>query len=281
MSHAQWTRGLRAKVDASWNLHRSLPHNMDFFILLSSLAGIYGSSGQGNYSAGCTFQDALARSRTAAGYRGSVSIDLGWMRTIGVIAENEEYRRNRRGLSDMGQVEEADLLAVLNHYCDPSGPSHDADRSQVMVGVVTPAHFRARGEGVPSMMERSLFAGFNASGSMQGDTVNTGGPKEGGAGRLLQQMSTTAERGAVVEEALKGKLARSLDVAAEDIDTRQTLAAYSADSLVAVELRSWIRKEFGVSVAVYELIGGADIKAVSWLIAERSEESKEAARDAE
>ena len=43
---------VRPKVQATKNLHDLLPKNLDFFICLSSVGGIVGSRGQGNYNAG-------------------------------------------------------------------------------------------------------------------------------------------------------------------------------------------------------------------------------------
>lgn len=73
----------------TWNLHELLPRDMDFFIVLSSLAGIIGSVSQGNYAAGNTFQDALIHYRRAKGLAGT-SLDLGIMKSIGYVEENED-----------------------------------------------------------------------------------------------------------------------------------------------------------------------------------------------
>ncbi|TEY56423.1 hypothetical protein BOTCAL_0225g00030 [Botryotinia calthae] len=120
--------------------------DMDFVILLSSIAGIYGSPGQSNYAAGYTFQDALARSRSAAGYRGSVSTNLGWMRTFGIIVETKEYQHNRQYVGDMSRVEEADFFALLEHYCYPLLSPLSTQDSQVIIGVIRQAHVHARDE---------------------------------------------------------------------------------------------------------------------------------------
>jgi len=52
MTHDQYVGAIRPKVQGSWNLHENLPKNLDFFVLLSSSAGIAGSRGQANYAAG-------------------------------------------------------------------------------------------------------------------------------------------------------------------------------------------------------------------------------------
>jgi acyl carrier protein len=242
--------------------------------MLSSLSGIYGSVGQSNYAAGCSFQDALARTRTAAGFRGSVSLDLGWMRTIGIIAEKEEYRRNRESARDMAPVEAEDFIAVLEHYCDPSLPPLSIEKTQLLVGAVTPAHFHARGEEVVPTVARPLFAGFNVASvfaATQGRHAAGAAAQEDTA-LLFQQASGAKERGAIVIDAFKAKVARALGVAADEIDPTKKPSDYGVDSLMAVELRNWIRKDFRAAVAVFEMMGGVTITEVGELVTSRAAE---------
>lgn len=37
-----WSAALEAKVTGSWNLHELLPKALDFFVMLSSIAGVAG-----------------------------------------------------------------------------------------------------------------------------------------------------------------------------------------------------------------------------------------------
>ncbi|TGO34128.1 hypothetical protein BHYA_0211g00120 [Botrytis hyacinthi] len=76
----------KSKVDGSWNLHTLLPSGMDFFVILSSIAGIIGSFGQSNHCAGNTYQDGLADYRISNGQK-AISLDLAGIFDIGYIAE--------------------------------------------------------------------------------------------------------------------------------------------------------------------------------------------------
>ncbi|WP_433274721.1 SDR family NAD(P)-dependent oxidoreductase [Actinosynnema sp. CS-041913] len=59
---------LRPKVDAAWHLHElTRHHDLGFFVLFSSLAGLAGNAGQAAYAAANTFLDALAAHRHAGG----------------------------------------------------------------------------------------------------------------------------------------------------------------------------------------------------------------------
>ncbi|KAJ4422555.1 putative PKS/NRPS-like protein biosynthetic cluster [Gnomoniopsis sp. IMI 355080] len=270
MTHAQWKTTIQSKIATSWNLHCLLPTDMDFFILLSSLAGIYGSVGQSNYAAGCTFQDALAEYRSSLGLSSSISLDLGWMRTIGIVAEKEEYQRVRQRTRDMQPVEEADFLALLDDYCDPARGVLQPQESQLLVGAITPAHFRAQGEAPMPFMNRPMFAGLDGlSTTLQLEVL---GSKHADTVELFQQAENDEQRLEVVLEALKGRLARALGVSTDDIDKREALSDYGVDSLMAVELRNWVRKDFGASVSVFEIMGGKSISDVGRLLVLRAHE---------
>jgi acyl carrier protein len=265
MSYDQWQLTIRSKAHSSWNLHRLLP-NLDFFIQLSSLAGIVGPAAQSNYAAGCTFQDALARHRIAIGQK-AVSLDLGWMVDIGIIAENKAYERYRQDVDDMQKVKSEDLLAVLEIYCDPSLPILPLEKSQLLIGVTTPANRLSRGLAPTPANEQPLFLGFSQI--VDAAACPTVG-KKASAGTLFRNAKTVEDRAEVVVKALVSRLARALSMSIENMESNKSFSDYGVDSLMAVELRNWIGKEFQANVAVFDIMGGTSIANVGQIIARRS-----------
>ncbi|KAK7713252.1 Type I Iterative PKS [Diaporthe eres] len=315
MSHAHWDLTVRSKAQTSWNLHQMLPDDLDFFVLLSSLAGINGSVAQSNYAAGCTFQDALARFRTAHSRgRRSIALDLGWMRNIGIISETPSYQHVREVAADMAQIEDEHLFAVLDMCCDPAAslemPSQSISgmasaagdsncSSQLLIGIITPADSLARGERPSPLTQRPLFAPFSmVAGSSGNDTDldGEGAPDYASKYAMMFRQSIMANKDSwgniaatskdkisprrVVVNALAERLARSLAIAANDVQSSKRLDDYGVDSLVAVELRNWLVKDFSANVAVFEIMGGTTIERIGDLVVERTEIGKGTMTDA-
>ncbi|HYO56083.1 SDR family NAD(P)-dependent oxidoreductase, partial [Archangium sp.] len=101
-------RMLAPKVDGAWNLHTlTREEPLDFFILFSSIAAVWGSAGVGHYAAANAFLDALAAHRHTLGLVAS-SIDWGlWSGRGAATAEQERW------LENMG-VEALDREAALD-----------------------------------------------------------------------------------------------------------------------------------------------------------------------
>ncbi|GLB81275.1 polyketide synthase [Mycobacterium kiyosense] len=105
---------LRVKVDGAWNLHElTSGTNPAVFVMFSSLAGIAGSPGQGNYAAANAFLDALAGYRRQQGLSG-LSIAWGlWEQESAMtrhLGNRDLARMKQVGLSPLPTGQALDLL---------------------------------------------------------------------------------------------------------------------------------------------------------------------------
>lgn len=246
---------LGPKVGGSWNFHELLPTDIDFFLLLSSFAGVIGDAGQSNYAAGNTFEDALARYRASIGLK-AVAIDLSLIAEAGWANENfENLGQSIRGHKGLPLEQ---LMTLLDVLCDPSYDCQKAGAAQVIPLQDSPeALYRMGEEGVLTWMSKPLFSGLHRmGGASQGSAA--AGEKDGNQTidylALVHAAVGPVEAAEVIAEGLVQKLARSLSVPAENLDIARPAHALGVDSLIAVQIRYWILKQLQVEVPVFLIL---------------------------
>lgn len=265
MTYAEWRVGTDCKTVGSWNLHTLLPRDLDFFVMLSSASGIVGLRGQANYAAGNTYMDALARHRIARGER-AVALDLGALTDDGLLAEHTDFLNRVLAYGALQPISRAQFSATLDYYCDPKLPTLTATQSQSIIGLGTGA-----GPGLDSiaLSRQAIFKHLqgnsdNRAFSQRSDQAKTNFKE------LFSAAVSVADATAIVSRALTEKLSKTLSAMHGDVDMHKPLAAYGVDSLLAVELRTWMAKEFLADIAVFEISGGSTLSSVSLLVAARS-----------
>ena len=280
MSWSQWSTTIRSKCASTWNLHTELPRGLEFFVMLSSIAGITGSLGQSNYAAGNTYQDALAAHRRALGEK-ATSIDLGWMGSVGIGGTDTNVLRGNKEAIELAQISEPEFLALLDHYCNPDHETGAPTPGQLqpIIGLVTPAKLRSEGLEPPEwLLERPLLRGLPRD---PADHDKRPWESEGGVavaaavgGRNFTMEFTRAgsvgEATGVVVEALVLKLSKATMTAPEDIDPKRPLHVHGVDSLLAVELRNWFHKLFEADVAIFDITGQLSLEKMAENVAKQS-----------
>ena len=268
MSYDDFIVSTRPKVAGSWNLHTLLPKGMDFFILLSSICGIFGAASQVNYCTSNTNKDALAHFRVIQGEK-AVSLDLGMMVAEGVVAENDGLMGFLKRTGYFMEILQPELFALLDHYCDPALPILAPHECQAIVGIETPAVLDSRGIDQPDWMRRPMFRHFHQIKSEDTATsVNANSMTDYAA--LLRDAISTASAATIVSGALANKIAKVMGTETENVDLGRPMHAYGVDSLVAVEVRNWLLREMGADIAIFDILGTASISEVSSTIAGRS-----------
>ncbi|QIS22141.1 SDR family NAD(P)-dependent oxidoreductase [Nocardia terpenica] len=214
---------LRAKVDSAINVHElTQDHELSAFVLFSSVAGMVGGAGQGNYAAANVFLDSLAQHRRAKGLP-ALSLAWGlWDAHSGMAARlgaGDLRRLARDGMRPL-PVEEGLRLFDAALRADepvlvPVRLNLDAARTQAFV---------------PSMLR----------GTVQRRTRRTA-TSAGGASSLVDRLFPMSE---VERERSLLELVRSTAVAvlghtsAEAVGPEQAFRDAGFDSLTAVELRN-------------------------------------------
>ncbi|KAJ6127372.1 hypothetical protein N7523_002984 [Penicillium sp. IBT 18751x] len=262
ISHQSWHESISPKVQGSWNLHKHLPHGMDFFIMLSSISGLVGTVGQANYAAGNTFQDALARHRVGLGEK-ATALDLGVFDFAGAVAEDAQLRDILIANMGLEPVTESQLHALLDYYCDPRATLQSMSDCQVTVGL-SPSATQA------PWLRKPMFRQLTAHEIVSG----THGASSS-VSASIQRAESLASATTLVTEAIAQKLSQALSIAVGDIDSNKPLHQYGVDSLVAVELRSWFAKELQSEMAVFDILGGATLTSIAQLATSKSKLCKE------
>ncbi|KUJ07891.1 reducing type I polyketide synthase [Mollisia scopiformis] len=275
MQYSEWNAAIRPKVHGSWNLHKTLPNQMDFFVMLSSVTGIVGNPGQSNYAAGNTFQDALARYRVSRGEK-ATALDLGIILGEGFVAENQDIHDKLVRLNMLDMISQERLFAMFDYFCDPSISNGTNAASQVVAGLTSPGMLLQRGSEVPLALRRSMFRAMHHVDSVQGQDDANGANEVLSSSldvvKLFQESASVQDAGAMVAEALKAKVSKLVGVNVEEHTVDDRMESFGVDSLVALELRNWISKEMHADIAVYEILGDAKLSDIGLMVARKNQQ---------
>ncbi len=227
-------RALGAKALGAWHLHE-LTSEIDLrsFVLFSSIAGTFGSAGQGNYAAANAFLDALARYRHSLGLP-ATSIAWGlWSQQAGMAGTLEQRDLDRMARSGVLGLDDEQGLGLLDLACDAG--------EAVVVPVrldVGALRASARAGVLPALLR---------------GIVRVGGGRRVAHGSFAQLLAETerARWDAVALELVRRNSARVLGHrGVEAIEPRRPFKDLGFDSLASVELRNRIVAETEVKLPV-------------------------------
>jgi NADPH:quinone reductase-like Zn-dependent oxidoreductase len=267
MTHADYAEVIRCKVTGAWNLHTALTSAsaaLDFFILLSSAAGIVGSRGQAAYAAANTVLDALARHRRRLGLPGT-SLALTAVQDVGYLAEAGAGRQaavaQNLGGSD-SSLREAEVLALVKAAVQGR---MDSGGGHCLTGVglagignkelpyfAADAKFRRLRDGV------AAASADDASASGCGLTPSTALMES-----ALARATSDREAVQIVVAGLAAKLATILMIPPESLDPSRPVTAYGLDSLNAIEWKKWITRTFKENFQVLELLTAGSLVSLA------------------
>ncbi|OTA84031.1 hypothetical protein M434DRAFT_36551 [Hypoxylon sp. CO27-5] len=263
MTHASYVSAIRAKVKGTWNIHNALESinaRLDYFVLLSSAAGIVGSRGQAAYAAANTFLDGFASCRVAQGLPG-VSLDLTAVTGAGYIAKNatreEEIIKNFGGQS----ISEAEVLGLL------AVATSGRCGAQCVTGLrLVPSSTGA----LPYYAEDPRFAHLKAAAVAAIRAAGNDSVQAVSYRNTFRAAKSKEEACQVAVQGVLQKLSEVLSVARDDVDAQRSMASYGLDSLTSIEVRNWITRELGATLEILELLTSANVMDLAELIVSRT-----------
>ncbi|MEU8385289.1 SDR family NAD(P)-dependent oxidoreductase, partial [Streptosporangium sp. NPDC048865] len=223
---------LRPKVDAAWHLHE-LTRDLDLaaFVVFSSMAGVMGNAGQGNYAAANAFLDALAQARRAEGLPGlSVAWGL-WAQETGMTGGLGAIDLRRMARAGMPALPAEQGLATFELAAASDHAAVVAARLELSVLRTFPE--------VPHLMR-----GLVRSGRRSAVSVLATGDAE-----LLRRLAGLgeADRVRLVVELVRAQAAAVLGHASgEAVQPGREFRELGFDSLTAVELRNRLNAATGL-----------------------------------
>ncbi|MEV5831800.1 type I polyketide synthase, partial [Spirillospora sp. NPDC052242] len=229
-------RVFRPKADTAWHLHELTRHlDLDAFVLYSSLAGVLGGAGQGNYAAANAYLDALALHRRAQGLP-ATSLAWGlWEPAGGItgrLGEADVERIRRSGVLPLSAAEGValfDAALASGEACivpvrwdrPVLRAQAEAERLPVLLGGLVKASPRRRDAN-----------GAAASGWLGG----------------LAGLSATERYAATLDLVLSEAAAVLGHGSAASLDPGTAFSDLGFDSLTAIDLRNRLEKATGRSL---------------------------------
>lgn len=256
MTYMDYLTATRPKVQGTWNLHQQFKQeNLDFFVILSSLAAVIGFASQCNYSAGGTYEDAIARYRSLRSLP-CVSIDIGVVLNVGVVAEHDAIERRLRKSGHTLLSEDDVLQAVESAIVCPPASAH------MMIGL-NPGpgpHWEYSGMARDSRFSRLKYKEKRG--------VSTGQADSNDLSSVLTAAESFSEAVDAVIKILMEKLMEIFMI--PEVVPTDALSDLGVDSLVAVELRNMLALKAGAEASIFDIMSSSSIFHLATTVSRKS-----------
>ncbi|MGH6771548.1 MAG: amino acid adenylation domain-containing protein [Xanthobacteraceae bacterium] len=248
-------RVFEPKVAGAWNLHeltRELP--LDFFVLLSSVAGIIGAVGQAHYAGANRTLDAIAAHRQAQGLP-ALSIAWGAIAEAGFLDRRQDVARY---LEQTG-IRPIPLKSALQGLSDLIGRAC----SSVVFADVQWATLARASPALAATMRLSAFAAAQAS-------------DDGKSGHYLRSRLLSLPENArtpFIETYVRDQVGSVLKVSPQTVELDRALNELGLDSLTSFELKNRVEAEIGASLPIGKFLQRPTARDLAAVILERLESS--------
>ncbi|KAJ8121483.1 hypothetical protein ONZ43_g2074 [Nemania bipapillata] len=243
----------KPKVIGSQNLDNiffSTP--LDFFILFSSIASIVGKPAQSSYNAANLFMSTLAEKRRSRGLAAS-TMHFGMLLGLGFI-------HGQVGSTLEARFRQDDLPAIPEsqfHYVFAqavlSGHPNSGLSPQVVAGLGTEVDTPWRA--IPMFTHCRIKRDEKRSRGKRQPQKDSVQSIQG----LLKEADGLECALSILKAAVGRRISSALGLPGETIEEHLGLISLGFDSLIAIEVRSWLLKMLEVKIPVLKLLGGSSL----------------------
>ncbi len=225
---------MRAKVYGGWHLHeltRARP--LDFFVLFSSIASVFGSPGQANHAAASAFLDGLAHYRRGLGLAG-LSINWGPWAGIGAAAGKPSTERVIAG--GLSPIEPEWGLELLERLLTGTQPQ----------AIVMAVDWSRWFQSFPASAATPFLA------DLARDHANAG-EKDAGAAAVAAQLAglkRPEERRDFLQAFITRQIAQVLRMSPAQIGPDTLFGSLGFDSLMTLEVKNNLEKQLALVLPV-------------------------------
>ncbi|KAJ5973964.1 polyketide synthase [Penicillium waksmanii] len=268
MTIKDWNTAVDPKIKGTWNLHNaslSMHAELDFFILFSSVSGLFGQPGQTNYAGANSFLDAFSQYRLGLGLP-ACAIQIGAVDEVGYLSEHESLM-HRLKVSDVlgGTVSEREILEAIEAAVQPSlNKSQLCASNNFCLGLRSGVSLGTSGNRAlwKKDIRAAVFQNYAeadiTSGSTSSEGLQSFLAKAKGDPALLSQPDSTHFLAVEIGKRVLSYLLKP----EEDLQTSCSLTDLGIDSLVAIEVRQWWKTTFGFDISVLEMMGMGSLDAL-------------------
>ncbi|CRG92715.1 Lovastatin nonaketide synthase [Talaromyces islandicus] len=247
---------LQAKAQGTLNLKKTFAsEDLEFFISFSSAVNIIGTAGQANYNAGNSLQDALAQfDRSPNCFY--MSLNIGTIEDATVNNEAIIQSLRRQGLTPVLHNE---LLALFEYAL--SAEARETGCHQAVIGF-TPETI-AGTTAINGSAHTPMFTHVRQAdeGGVENDATN----KAKTFKDIIGETSSKDEISAFVAQVIGKKLAELIAIDPVDVNLGSSITDFGLDSLIAIELRNWMMREFDAPIQSSEVLDNQNI----WTLAQK------------
>ncbi|KFA47547.1 hypothetical protein S40293_02162 [Stachybotrys chartarum IBT 40293] len=230
------------------NLFYSAP--LDFFILFASIASVVGKPAQSSYNAANLFMSTLAAKRRKRGLAAS-AMHFGMLLGFGFI-------HGQAGPTVEARFRQDDLPAI------PEPEFHEIFAQAIISGrpdsVSSPDIIAGLGTEIDTPWRAiPRFWHCRVKGEERRETDKRQDDEQPIPEQLKEAVNVT-EAQSILRKAVAGRVSLALGSPGGDVDDNAGLISLGLDSLVAVEIRSWLLKVLEVDIPVLKLLSGSSLK---------------------